>query len=239
MRHNATIAIICAAGLLSGCFEVSADGKFQSDGTVKATIEFGISAQLLALAQSGNNGGTDPLGSCGNLQRLENPPKGMKLLDSSRGVKGDMMTCTMVVEIADPVASAKEFKREAKPDDPLIMDNFALTRIGDGTYRFQLSIEANPKVVEAKAGKPNDSAGAMGKALAATMMANHFVTLSLSAEHIENTTGELSSDGHTVTWRLPIILLVSPVAGFRQDIKADLIYHDSYFNKALRLLGLN
>lgn len=240
MRILATVAAISAAALcLPGCFEASADGKFQGDGSVQVTVEIGISAQFLAMAQSNKTGAQDPLGSCGNIQRMDEAPKGVKLIDASRGMKGDKVTCRVVAEIADPVVAVGDFERKMKPDDPIILESFKLTRLSAGSYRLESLIEANAKVAEAKSTKPDQGAEAMGKALAVAMMANHYLTLSVTGERIENASGEVSPDKRTVTWRLPVIMFVSPVAGFRQEIRADIIYRESYWGRAKRLIGLD
>lgn len=229
-----TTLALCALAL-GGCFELTADAKFNHDGVATVAIEIGVSAQLLALAQN-KEGASDPFGSCGNVQRMEEAPKGIKLISGERGVKGDKLTCRIIVEIADPVAAAAEFKREAKDDDPLIIDTFKLSRLGSNAYRLDAAIEANPAKA-APTAKPG--AEAMGQAMAAAMMANHFISFSVTSDRIEKTTGEVSADGRTVTWRLPVVMLVAPVPGFRQDIKADIVYRESLLDRARRFIGLD
>lgn len=235
MRFIATIGALVSCLSLAACFELTASSKFQEDGTAHVTIEFGISAQLLAIAQSGK-GGSDPFSECGNIQRTDDVPKGIKIEKMWRGAKGDKITCNAVIQIDDPVKVAGEFKREVKDDDPLIIDGFKLTRLGDNGYRLESLIETNPKVVEKRKSDKSDGA-AMGMAMAATMMANHYITFSVSGVRVANTTGELSADNRTATWRLPVVLLVSPVAGFRQEIRADIIFRETWWDKAKRYVG--
>lgn len=238
MKVTATIGALASCLLLAGCFELTASSKFQEDGSAQVAFEFGVSAQLLALAQSGK-GGSDPFSDCGNIQRTDDVPKGIKIEKVWRGTKGDKITCSAIIQIDDPVKAASEFKREAKDDDPLIIDRFNLTRLGSNGYRLEAIIEANPKAIDKKKSDKSDGAEAMGMAMATAMMANHYITFSVSGARIANTTGELSAENRTATWRLPIILLVSPVAGFRQEIRADIIYRESWWDKAKKLVGVD
>jgi hypothetical protein len=82
---------------------------------------------------------------------------------------------------------------------------------------------------------PSDKPGeALGEVMAMAMLANHYITFSISAKRIENATGEVSDDKRRVTWRIPIMLLVKPPSGYRQDIRADIIYDESLMDRALR-----
>lgn len=237
-RSISSISVMLAGvAMLSGCFEASADGKFQPNGAVEMAVELGVSAQFLAMAQN-KPGEAGLLESCGTIQRHDEVPKGMKVLSASRGTKGDKITCKVVLLIDDPVAAASEFKRAAKDDDPLIIDAISITRLGSGGYRLLAAIEANPQAVQ-PAGNNNSGMEAMGRAMAVAMTANHYLSLSVTAQRIEKATGEMSVDGRTSTWKLPVSLLVAPVAGFRQDIKADIIFSETWIDKARRFIGLD
>lgn len=235
MKKFATAGALLVCLLLTACFEVTANSKFKEDGSAQVTVEFGISAQLLAIAQSGK--GADPFAECGNVQRTDDVPAGIKILSMSRGVKGDKITCTATVQVDDPVKATADFKREVKDDDPLILDSFKLTQLGANAYRLQSLIETNPKAIAKNKADKSDGA-AMGMAMAGAMMANHYITFTVSGARIENSTGEMSADNKTATWRLPVLLLVSPVEGFRQEIKADIIFRETWWDKAKKLVGL-
>lgn len=228
--------VLAACLLVAACFELAAAAKFQEDGSAEVAIEFGISAQFLAIAQSGK-GGSDPFSECGNVQRTDDVPEGIKIEKIWRGTKGDKITCNITVRIDDPVKASGNFKRQAKDDDPLVLDSFKLVRLGGGAYRLESLIEANPKAAPVKQADKS-GAEAMGMAMATAMMANHYITFSVSGVRVENTTGELSADKRTATWRLPVVLLVAPVAGFRQEIRADIIFRETWWERAKRAVGL-
>jgi hypothetical protein len=53
------------------------------------------------------------------------------------------------------------------------------------------------------------------------MMANRYLTLTLTGERIENANGDISADGKSVTWKVPLMILMNPPAGYRQEFRAD------------------
>ena len=65
-------------------------------------------------------------------------------------------------------------------------------------------------------------------------MAGHYITISITADRVENATGEVSNESRTVTWKLPVSMLMIPPPEFRQDIRADIIYDSqSWFDHLL------
>jgi hypothetical protein len=239
-----TVAALSVAGLaLGGCFELTANSDFRKDGTAKAEVEFAISMQGAAMMAglAKDKGNADPMHDCETKASEDNSlPSGIRWVKGVRGTRGDMLTCTMSFELDDPVKAAKAWKPNMKPGEgPFDLKMFRFERLSDSSYRLAALIEANPQ-------KPDDAAANPFVAMFLTAMANRYVTISISAAKIENTTGELDKDGRRATWKMPVALLIQPPPGYKQEIRADIVYEEggwlgiveAWFGSAKRALGL-
>lgn len=237
-----TIVLAATSLMLSGCFDLTANSQFQSNGTAKVDVEFAISMQMAAPVGGFSKGKED----ADLLKKCEEKstqgavlPSGMRWIKSTSGTRGEMLTCTAQFEIDDPVKAAQAWKPTASPTEGMLeIRDFKLERLSGQSYRIAALLEAiSTKPAAAKDANPFE-------AMFATAMLNHYITISISAARIENTTGELSSDGRSVTWKLPVVMLLKPPPGYKQEIRADIIYDDgwlgtigSWFSGAMRTLG--
>ncbi|MBS0526017.1 MAG: hypothetical protein JSS04_20475 [Proteobacteria bacterium] len=222
--------------VVTGCFDFTANSKFQRDGKAQVDVELAVSMQLAALAsglnQSDNTKG-DLLDGCQQAWAKDNLPVGIRSVSISRGTRGEMMTCTARFVVDDPVKAAAAWKPPADRDEGLKISRFSFEQLSPKAYRLAADLEASPT----RNDPANDQNPFMAGFLAA--MAGHYITVSMTADRIENTTGELSNEARTVTWKLPITMLMSPPVGFRQEIRADIIYdNQSWFDRLLESVGL-
>src|SRR5262249_47725670 len=76
-------------------------------------------------------------------------------------------------------------------------------------------------------------------AMMTAAMLNHYISVSISAQRIENTTGEVSADGKRVTWKIPVLMLITSPPGYKQELRADIVYgEDSWLDKVKRFFDL-
>ena len=158
---------------------------------------------------------------CGKPWPTDQPlPNGVRSIESVRGKRGDMETCTLVVDVADPVvAVAGANEMQPPPGQKMPRQDFSLVRLdGRPGYRFRASLTA-PQIP----GPPGDTRD-IGKALLDAMFANRFFMIGLTGQRIENTNGELALDGRRVTWRLPIADMLDPARGAPITFEADILY---------------
>lgn len=238
MRLRA-LALGATATLLAGCFDVTADSVFRPDGTAQVTAELGISMQLAAvLASQGKPGQPDFLADCEKERPADTLPAGVTSIKGKRGQRGDMALCTYVIEVSDPVA-ASEAQRQRQGGIPglrgLNKSQLKIERLREGVYR--LSGDFKP-MDDPTSGARNPGEELAANAMLLAMTANRYVTLSVSAARIENATGEVQADGLKVTWKLPLIALVRQTPGVPYEIRADIVYAESWTSKVKRWLGI-
>jgi hypothetical protein len=241
MRRLRIAAALVAMALGTGCFDVTATSHFQKDGTADVEAEIGVSMQMVAMIQglSKDSKNADLLKDCENRPNAE-LPAGVRWVKGARGTRGDMLTCTVQFKVDDPVKAAAEWKTpDTSKDGTLEISEFHLDRLGDHAYRLRA-------IAAAKPAKPKDSQEANPfETLFMGALLNHYITVSISALRIENTTGELSADHQHVTWKIPVVMLLKPPPDYRQEIKADIIYDETWleaverwFDRALRATGV-
>ena len=231
--------LLCVVGLsfaVAGCFDFTADSKFRRDGKAQVDVELAVSMQLAALATGLNqrdSGKGDLLSNCQDAWAKDNLPVGVRSVSISRGTRGEMMTCTARFEVDDPVKAAAAWKAPADRDEGLRITKFRFEHLNPKTYRMIAAVEASPSRKDPAADQNPFIAGFLAA------MAGHYVTVSMTADHIENTTGELSNEARTVTWKLPIAMLMSPPASFNQELRADVVYdNQNWFDRILESVGL-
>jgi hypothetical protein len=228
MMHVRTGSVLALALMLAGCIEIANDAAFRPNGEARVEVETAISAELVALASNpafakaaGGEGIPDPFGDCGKPWPAGEPlPDGVRSVESRRGKRGDMETCTMVIDVADPIAAIEKVKNVAVPSvENVPKHDIALTRLPSASgYRLRVSMTpaATPDM-------PKEAAQ-MAAAMMKAMFADRYLTLSLSGKRIENTNGTLSPDKSKVTWRLPLASLVAPSPDKPVTVEADIIY---------------
>jgi hypothetical protein len=239
MRMRVVLAVALPT-VLAGCLDVAADSAFRPDGSALVTAEIGISSQLLAaLTSQGKPGLSDPLADCEKERPVGTLPAGVRSIKGKRGQRGEMATCTYVIDVADPVAASVAQRRAPADRAPALrwldQSELKIERLREGVYRLtgRFTPIDNPLV---RPGQPGEEIATGAMLLA--MAANRYVTLSVSAARIENATGEVQADGRKVVWKLPLLALVKSVPGTPSEIKADIVYAEGWTTKVKRWLGM-
>jgi len=229
LRTGASIIAAMVLTLsLAGCFEITKDAAFREDGGARVEIEMGLSAAFATLLknpvfakQMAQEGAPDLFADCGKPWPAGKPiPAGMRSVESRRGKRADLETCTFVIDVSDPVAAAVSSKEMPPPaGDKMPTHSLSLVRLA-GRPGYRLRFAVNPlRPPRAR----QDSRNA-GKAVLDALFANRHLTLSISARRIENTNGELTPDGRRVTWRFPIASVIDPGRPAPLTFEADVIY---------------
>ena len=228
MMHVRAGSVLALVLMLAGCIEITKDATFRENGEARVEVETAISAELVALASNpafakaaGGEGIPNPFGDCGKPWPAGEPlPEGVRSVESRRGKRGDMETCTMVFDVADPIAAIEKAKKVTVPTfDNIPKQDISLTRLpSESGYRLRVSM------TPAQSPDMPKEAAQMAAAMMKAMFADRYLTLSLSGKRIENTNGVLSPDKRKVTWRLPLASLVAPAQDKPVTIEADIIY---------------
>ena len=237
MRLSCAAVLALSLAGLGGCLEVAADGRVATDGTAVLTVEFGVSDQLVALIGSSSNGRVDVMRDCERPVPAANLPDGVRSMSGKLARRADLVTCTVQLDIVDPVAFVRQAER-AKAGLPtgrnvpawLAAASVSLEPIGDRAYAFR----ARPGIPSGGRRKVAPAADM----LMAAMTANRYVSLSIAAQRIENSNGELQDDGRRVTWKLPLTGLLQPVPDLPEEFRADIVYRLTFFERAWRFFGL-
>jgi len=232
----AGVALLALA--LGGCFDVTAKSDFRDDGTASVAIEVGVADQVAALASgiARENNQPDLMNDC---DKPPPPPlvAGTRWIKGVKGRRGDMATCTSYFEVDDPLLAVQSINSRlaALGRSPTVeLQDLSLTRLDENSYRLTGTLRAQAPSGPGHRKRPN-----LAQALFATSMVDRFVTVSISAQRIHNATGNLSDDRRTVTWRVPLITLLQPPQGYEQEIRADIVYRLTWFDRLRRLFGLD
>jgi hypothetical protein len=231
LRQSRIAAVLTAvAASLAGCFDITKDATFREDGGVSMVVEIALAPELAAILgnpalskQFEQEGTPNFLSECGKPLSSDQPlPEGVRSVESVRGKRGEMETCTLVIDVSDPVvAVARANEMQPPPGQKIPRQDVSLTRLdGRPGYRFRASLTA-PRIP----GPPGaGDTRAMGKAVLDALFANRFVSVGLTGQRIENTNGELALDGRRVTWRLSIADMLDPARGQPITFEADILY---------------
>lgn len=213
--------------LLAGCIELTKSAAFRENGEARVELEVGMSAELTAMLSNpelmkqfgGGEKTLNPIADCGKPWPSKEPlPDGVRSVETKRGKRGDMETCTLVFDVADPIAAVGSVKKVEIPNaDAVPKQDVSMTRIPSG-YRLRMGM------TPAKQPEMPPEAAKMAAALMEAIFANRYLTLNISAKRIENTNGELSADKSKATWRFPLASIASPSPDKPTSIEADIIY---------------
>ena len=230
-RRNAILAMIIAAPL-AGCFEVSAEAQFQQDGTAVVTAEIGVAAELIALAANAPANGSSPadlITNCGDIARKSEERKGVRSISAKMGQRNGLVTCTLRIELSDPVAALQDVAAQGNGPP------FTIERDGQYAYgikgRFQSGMLPGPP-------GPSAQEAQMQRGIAVAMLAGRYLTVSLHGLRVETGNGELQEGGKKAVWKIPLVALMNPQIAAAQAIDAKVTYNETWMEKALRWIGV-
>jgi hypothetical protein len=229
---NSKWLVIAATVLLGGCFDFSANTSVQSNGSLTGEIEVAVSVLMVAMADAMNKNKGEP----GLLDFCEKPVAGVLpglVATSARGMRNDMMTCSIKFKVDDPAKYFTDMRAAIKsggvpaPQGDFF-DKAVFDRLEGNAYRVAYTFIPPQDGDKGKDMKDNPFLPMFMAALA-----NHYVTISISGQRIENTTGQVSEDGKRVTWKIPVTMLMMPPPNYKQEIRADIFYgEDTVLEKA-------
>ncbi|SFV27102.1 hypothetical protein [Hyphomicrobium facile] len=222
------IAICC---LLAGCFEIDTAANFNEKGEANLKLEFAISAELMAIAANPNfqkdgQSPIDMMNKCGEAIPDTERPKGVKSVKSTPGQRSGMFTCTLEVELSDPVAAFASLK-ERQPDGPTL----SIEKLPSAdAYRIAATLTPS-KDSPFNSDKPEDQ---IASSIATAMFANRFISIAISGLRIENHNGEGVPDQTKAIWKIPLLGLIGPGASRPFQVQADVIYSEPWYIKLKR-----
>lgn len=189
MARLRTTAVLGAALLTAGCFEMKQDFRFNTDGTADVTFRIAIDAALMALAnQQGGNG---------NFCSEANVTREGVVGTAKASTEGGDMVCTLT--ISGPIEKVIDAALNAKLNDRAKeQQGISLTKDGE-TYALAIELPA--------IGDEPDTDNPMAKSMQAMMLAKmsgRTLSWSVMAPKIIETTGTLSDDGKVATYSRPV-----------------------------------
>ncbi len=248
------IARLLAVAMLSlglgGCFEVSGRMDFNEAGGSTTRIEIAIPKSVAdELAKTGNPGkpkkgakksakSAADQNEFGDMCRAlpgELKPKPVKgkskaappseppasTFSAEVSMRDDKIVCSIIEVTADPVKSNVEtLQRDKIPAWFSQLDRLAS---GDG-YRLRMRLSLMEMMANDKTVTKADRAVMRGM-VAAFIEPEMVTTMTISGRRIENSNGDVSADGASVTWKLPLAKLFDPAAGAAPVvIEADILF---------------
>lgn len=187
------IAAALSILLLQGCFELGQEVVI-SDGEVNYTVEFGLSAQLAAMAAIDSGKATTDLCNEGGLVEAD-IPEGMEASTSSRFEAG-FLYCTF--QVAGSLKKFGELTAGMKNDDQgakLIM----VELLPDNQLRL---------VSEFQFDQNDDEDMDVMQSMMAAAFTDRVLSWKVTAPEIVSTNGQISGDGKTATWEVPVSVAV-------------------------------
>ena len=171
-------AVLLSALALSGCFDV-AQKVVVDKGELSYSAEFRVDAKLAAMS--------DKKGSaCDNFSAARNPSDAIKV-QASEAVADGNVVCKLSAQ--GPIERFTQFSPGEK-DDAIVK----VSRTAEGAWRIDSSFDLKEKA--------GSNAGMEGMMQA--MFAGRSLSWSVSVPKVLQTNGQLSQDGKTVTWSVPV-----------------------------------
>lgn len=188
-------AVLAAALMLCGCFEIQQNFEFADDGTVKVAMRLGLDASLVSMIESADD--SEPF--CGE-ETVEQAEKSGIKATTQRSTEGSNVICSFEFEgpaktVLETLNSGELIPGEKPEDGPQM--NVELTRENDNLV-FLVSI---PPFGSEEADDP--MAQGMEKMFLASM-AGRTLSWSITAPKIVKTTGTLSADENTASYSVPL-----------------------------------
>lgn len=246
LRRAAALTMALAGALtLAGCFEVGETIEVRNDRSAVLVMDIAISAQLAALAASDKEPARFMEDCTGDSPPAN--PQVVKSIKSEVVQRGDMTSCVITMEIIDfakidqvdvPVIGeeGKKLRQAWIKVEPLNENRYRV--IQDFTQPAPAAPVGDDTDASAAAAAGAKAANEMMDNLLAAMFAGRYITINLSAAHIENTNGELSDDATHVVWRLPMVAIYERSSGMPLEFHADITVKKSIWERFKDFVGL-
>ena len=226
-KTRAMIAVAVTM-MLAGCFEIEKDIAFRDDGGARVQLEIAVATEVMAMLSDPSiaeavkaKGAPNILGECGKPWPKDRAlPDGVRSIESRLGKRDDMVTCTIVLDVPDPIRAIESAKKFEVPNSAeMPKQDLSLTRL-DGASGYRLRLGMTPPT------SPNlpPETEKMAAALIAAMFTGRYMIFSISAERIEKTNGELAPDGRKATWKFPLASIANLATAKPASVDGDIIY---------------
>lgn len=201
MKVRRLIAVALAAGLLTGCFEADQDLIVEKDGAATFKTRMAMEASLLQMSES-------DLGFCAPEDSAAVDGVSMK---HERHTEGSMEVC--VVTASGPLDRLAEWIEQADhgpaAGDEEMAKGPAIALLRDGSdYVFSVHIEGTPM----EAADDKEMMEEM-KPMIMAAFAGRSLDWSVTAPEILDTSGQLSEDGKTASYSIPMAKLLGEGPG--------------------------
>jgi hypothetical protein len=206
MKRWTLLASLFACLVTAGCFEMKQDIKFNSDGTVDATVRIAIDAALVAMGNRSDNS------FCMNDLGKNDGITGT----STATTEGGDMICT--ITISGPMDRVVE-----------VLSETTLNEKSEQTQGFSLSRDGDAYIVHIELPPPDQTAeegdSQMAKAMQAMMLAKmsgRALAWTVTAPEIIETSGKISDDGTVATYSRPVADAFTSTEPTRFEVKFSL-----------------
>lgn len=191
LRVSALLSLL----LLSGCFEMQQDIIVGDDGTTQFKVELSIDAALIGMAQQGK-----PDNFCTSDVPKE-IPKDLTFSAERTIEKGDIVCLIKVHGPTASVLGAFSGGKLLPTPNSQKPDGMQMSFTEDGTHkRIEITVFPTPKEEE-------EENPMQGMLIGATT--GRFISWSVTAPEIIETSGELTEDGKTASFSLPVATLLT------------------------------
>ena len=194
---------ILFAVLLTGCFDIDEEFWFNSDGSVRMKLDFGMSEEFFAMAGEGEVQ-ENPFEDL-QTETTEHPK--VTVLDTSEYSEEGMRHMVVDVKFDDYTV----FQDLAENDS---MD-IQVRELENGNVEFIQILDLSTGDTGMDTGEFDE----MGEALAATMFADMYYTVTVHAKDVVSSNGQVNNANDTVTWNVSMTELLGGSRELRAEVK--------------------
>lgn len=203
MKVSHIVGVALACSLLAGCFEADQDLTVEKDGSATFSTRMAMEAGLLQMSE-----GDDDFCAAD-----ETPTMDGIALEHERYAEENMEVC--VITASGPIDRLAEWIEQADhgaavADNEMADGPTVTLRREDSDYIFSVHIESVPMGAGSDDAMMEDM-----KPMIAAAFAGRSLDWSVSAPVILDTNGQLTEDGKTASYSLPMASLLGEAAGER------------------------
>jgi hypothetical protein len=216
----------------TGCFEMSEELWLNADGTGRVLIQLKVSEGLLAMANDGDDAGTDE-----HLKEAENElasDPDVEDVSTKEFSEAGMRHFEFDILVKDYLKIPEIYKRisESSETNSAFGAEFKLVDLGKGKVRFRQHYTGEGS--EDEDAEYDEAGEELGKAMAAAMFADKYITVTVHAPKIDSSNGIINEDKDTVTWKLPLVEMMTQNS-YEKVLEADLNCSGSFGDRIKKI----
>ena len=190
--------------MASGCFEANQTIVINDDHTASYQVDFIVSSALLSMAAMGNDKKEEeaktPLDQCKNGMLNTDVPENMSVERKSY-YKDDDLVCTF--KISGSLSDFAELDISGSMDKSKSdFDFISIEPLPDNQIRIASTFDFTEQ--DSSKDEAENAFGASMEQMFAAMLSNRAFRWSITAPKIIETNGQISVDGKSVNWELPL-----------------------------------